>query len=656
MPRGSSLPALIDGPVGRPVTDDPATLLPDVVARRAAWPVLLVSMPFVSMSRPSLQIGLLSAIARSHGFPTDTAHLNLDLAAQIGEELYESISQHRGSALGDWLFSLAAFGDRAPDPGDRFLADHAPQLVADAAQRRSMEERLREVRHQEVPRYLDHLVADLPWDRYRVVGFTSTFAQSVPSIALAARLKERYPDLVVLFGGANLDGVMGPELVRSSPAIDYGITGEADLAFTEFLVALSEGRDPAGVGGVLCRRDGEVAPSRPAAPFDRLDELPVPDFEEYFARAEALDLLPRGGRRDLQVPFESSRGCWWGAKRHCTFCGLNGETMAYRAKSPDRVRRELAELARRCRTFDFEAVDNIVDTGYLETLFPALVEDGSTYRLFYEVKADLDRRQVGLLADAGVRRIQPGIESLSSHVLRLMRKGTRSWQNVNLLRWCRYHDITVGWNLLYGFPGETDLDYAEQATLLRQVVHLPPPLGAGRIWMERFSPIFLDREAFPATSVHPEASYGYVYPEAVDLDRLAYFFDYDLADTLHDEAFVETRSLIQAWMDAWSGEEVPSLVLWRSPGLIQIEDGRSEALRGTHTFEDPLAAIYLACSDAARSAAKVKEVLGLPCPTAEVEGALDGFVERGLMHRDGNLFLSLAIPSRPGTGPRPPQR
>jgi hypothetical protein len=97
-------------------------------------------------------------------------------------------------------------------------------------------------------------------------------------------------------------------------------------------------------------------------------------------------------------------------------------------------------------------------------------------------------------------------------------------------------------------------------------------------------------------------------------------------------------------------------VLWQAPGLIQIEDSRREAGAGTHTFEDPLASVYLACSDAPRTPAKVKAALDLPHPVDEVESVLDEFVRRDLMHRDGNLFVSLAIPARPGSGPPPPVR
>ena len=77
-----------------------------------------------------------------------------------------------------------------------------------------------------------------------------------------------------------------------------------------------------------------------------------------------------------------------------------------------------------------------------------------------------------------------------------MRKGVRAGQNINLLRWAQYYGITVSWNILWGFPGESEEDYAEQAALLPDLIHLQPPMSAGRIWMERFSPLFTDHDAF----------------------------------------------------------------------------------------------------------------------------------------------------------------
>src|SRR4030095_16127246 len=71
-----------------------------------------------------------------------------------------------------------------------------------------------------------------------------------------------------------------------------------------------------------------------------LDETPLPRFEEYFDRLAKTSFATELDA-DVQLVYESARGCWWGAKSHCTFCGLNGSSMAFRSKSPARVVQEL---------------------------------------------------------------------------------------------------------------------------------------------------------------------------------------------------------------------------------------------------------------------------------------------------------------------------
>jgi ribosomal peptide maturation radical SAM protein 1 len=234
------------------------------------------------------------------------------------------------------------------------------------------------LRDKEVPNYLDWLMETIDWSQFEVVRFTTTFQQNIASFALAARIKREFPSIKLLFGGANFEGEMGVELVRSITSVDYAIIGEGDCAFPEFLIALQEGRDPAEVPDVTCRRNGTVVEPRKWPPFAQMDDLPVPDYDEFFERAKALELLPRGPRRIVDIPFESARGCWWGEKHQCTFCGLNGLGIAFRAKSSGRVLEELSELTRRYRSFRFEAVDNVLDMSYLKTFFRSSSEKAPT--------------------------------------------------------------------------------------------------------------------------------------------------------------------------------------------------------------------------------------------------------------------------------------
>jgi len=599
--------------------------------------VVLVSMPFMDIDWPSIQLGLLGAILSRHGFPVRTVHANLDFAARLGVDYYRRLGHRSARLVAEWLFSVEAFGADAPDRDDRLLDDFAAELSDLGADWR---QRLLRTRYEDVPAYLDALAADQMWDGCRAVGFTSTFQQNTPSFALARRLKDRDPGLVTIFGGANFDGEMGPEWVRAVPAVDIAVVGEADTAFPRLLDRLVAGARPEAEPGVVCRSGGTLVSRPPAPPIRQMDDLPAPDYTEYFDRAGRLDLLPRTGPSAVRIPFESSRGCWWGEKHHCTFCGLNGSTMTFRGKSPQRLADELVSQARRYRSFRFHGVDNIVDMGYLKDLFPVLAEAGVTYEIFYEVKANLTREQVRTLAHGGVTHIQPGIESLNSRVLRLMNKGARAAQNINLLRWAKYYGVQVGWNLLWGFPGETERDYADQAGLLPHLAHLQPPVSAGRVWIERFSPLF---DQSPGKI--PETTYGYVYPAAVDLGKAAYFFEYDLPGALPADAYEGLLKSFAAWRAVSTGTRRPELTFWSSPGLVQIYDTRHDGAEGTYTFEGPLADLYAAASDRPITAAAARDRIGASLTVPQIQEAFDEFAQRGLMVLDESLALALALPA-----------
>lgn len=616
-------------------------------ARRIA----LVSMPFASTRRPSLQIGMLKGLAERVGWRADTLHLSLDFAALIGRDAYEVLCQHRGMQLSDWIFSVAAFGADAPDAKGDMLAS-LPLEYRDAltvfAPEGDVDRWLLRIRDALVPAYIGATRDVLIAVGYDVIAFTSTFQQNVASFALAASIKASNCDATLLFGGANFDDVMGVEFVRSMPFIDYAAIGEGDESFPEFLRRFANGEDVGDVPGIASRdENGGVRYRALRSPFMGLDDSPLPDYDEYFARFDRLGFQGDDPRRQIDLPVEGSRGCWWGAKSHCIFCGLNAGTMKYRAKSPARMLSEISWLSARHRSFHIEAVDNIIDMRLFESVLPELGANQHSWNIFFEVKSNLRPAQVAALAAAGVKRIQPGIESLSTPVLKLMRKGVTGIQNVNLLRWCAYHGIRASWNLLWGFPGETLSYYEDQIRLFPHLKHLQPPDGQGRIWMERFSPLFTQANAMGVTRLEPSVSYQSVYPDRVDLAKAAYFFDYEIKDALPDEAYQPLVSTLDAWRAAVHGPTRPTLEAFRTPGYIRIEDARNTGSAGMFELEGPLAAIYDAFFEAPAGIGVKAKAIGME--EAAVAAIVDDFAAQGLMMRDGNLALALALPARAAT-------
>jgi len=102
-------------------------------------------------------------------------------------------------------------------------------------------------------------------------------------------------------------------------------------------------------------------------------------------------------------------------------------------------------LARDYRRLEFAAVDNIIDMRYFGDFLPKLRDAGYDFRLFYETKANLKREHLHAMREAGVLSIQPGIESLSTPILKLMEKGVTALQNIRLLKWCAEFGLQPFW-------------------------------------------------------------------------------------------------------------------------------------------------------------------------------------------------------------------
>jgi ribosomal peptide maturation radical SAM protein 1 len=598
-----------------------------------------------ALERPAFGLSLLKARLGDSGVPCDVRYLNFAFAEFVGAADYQWVMTDLPytAFAGDWAFTRTLYGER-PEADRRYVDE-----VLRATWRLPEEDvaRILRVRRFTTP-FIDHCLAAVPWEEYAVIGFTSTFEQNIASLALARRVKEAHPRVAIAFGGANWEAVMGLELHRQFPFVDYVCSGEAEESFPALVRAIA-GSEPvtavaARIPGVVYRRAGESIATGPPAIARDLDALPVPDYSDYF-RDLAESSATSGVTPTLL--FESSRGCWWGAKSHCTFCGLNGGTMAFRSKSASRVLAELDTLTARWKLDRLETVDNIMDMKYFKEVLPALAQAGKPWRLFYEVKANLSRHQVALLRDAGVYRIQPGIESLSDHVLRLMRKGTTGLRNIQLLKWCREYGIEADWNLLYGFPGETPDDYARTLELLPSVRFLGPPAACGPVRLDRFSPYHDAPAAFGLVHVRPLATYRHLYPfDENALGRIAYYFDYDFTS---DADLRSCAGAVVAYVEAWRmNPEAGSLTAIEQPdGSLALRDTRVGATVPEVVLTGPDRAAYVYC-DELRTTRAVVDRLWWEFPDIEITDAqvvefLDSLVANRLMVTDGVHYLSLAI-------------
>jgi len=581
--------------------------------------------------------------------------LNVRFAQRIGLQFYEQIAR-AGYFHTEWFFSQALFGPRGTgemnngwtqiksDPGARSLLNNFRDVVG------LSEDDCERLASEHVPAFIDDCATAIDWSKYMVVGFTTTFAQSLSTLSLARRIKAAHPQVQIVMGGANVDSEMGVEVMRAFDWVDFVVHGEAEGSFPVLLQHIAAGRIDERVPGVSARRGGEVLRSDQAPPpLVNMNEVPAPDYSDYLAVMERT-----GFKKDLPVTlwFESSRGCWWGAKHHCTFCGLNHNGMAYRKKDAAKVYAEIVEMANTYRCLRLAATDNILANEYFSELLPKLAELDSDLQLFYEVKANLRREQLKLMAQAGIASIQPGIESFNSRVLQLMRKGVTAIQNIQLVKWCEEFGIQANYNILYGFPRETPHDYDDLATIFQQLGHLRPPGDCVRVVVERFSPYFFDKDKFNL-EYRPWRAYQYIYPTPrVDIPKIAYFFHGSWADQVGDpEAYIApARAALKAWR-AHAGKDTIFCHYEKGPGYVRIGDNRPrvpDAPLRTRGFDlnERLSAIFLFCDENhsfQSILAMMQARFGNDVTEAMVRKWLDELVNQWLMFREGDRYLSLAV-------------
>lgn len=618
----------------------------------------MICMPWGSISRPSLAMALLKRCITSAGFHVDLHYLNVAFAKQIGLPLYEQVADC-SEIEAEWFFSQRLFGRSGLGEMQNTWAE-----INEAAAAADLRDRLIEavggseeicasIANTHVPQFIDECISTIDWSQYDVIGFTTTFAQSLSSLLLARHIKSSFPGVAIVFGGANVDSNMGVESLRAFEWVDYVVHGEAEHSYPQLLLALSsdsaERALPPGVSGridnLLVRGDNS------ARPLGDLNQSPCPDYSDY------LTALDRAGLRNsvrLTLYFESSRGCWWGAKHHCTFCGLNATTMSYRKKNADRTLADIVHISHEYRSLRLAAVDNILPLDYLSTLLPEIAKLDLDVKLFYEVKANLRREQLRALKSAGVVDIQPGIESLSSRLLGLMRKGISAIQNVQLLKWCFEEDIHASWNLLYGFPGETDEDYKLLGERFRMVSHLRPPRAIGPIRFERFSPYFFDSEKFNLR-LYPSHLYESIYPRSrVALDEIAYYFDshtdanVSAVNKYLEEAIREWNS----WRTSWEQKEV-YCYYEKGPEFLIIHDNRNRgsSLRSAprrFALSDTTSKLYLYC-DECRSVESIlrymREVYSNKVSDNEVRAMIHNLAAQDLVLWEEDRVLALAVRS-----------
>ncbi|MGM0379445.1 MAG: RiPP maturation radical SAM C-methyltransferase [Bacillota bacterium] len=625
-----------------------------------ATDVCLVSMPYSNPQIPSLALGLLQATLVKEEIDARSIYANLLFNEQIGMEKYNK--SHYADPLipiAEWTFASSAFTNFKSND-DLILKE----IYKKISKRNNIKfgdfyNEMLFVKH-EAEKFITKLAKKILKMSPRVVACSSSLAQKVPSLALLRKIKMLNPNVITLMGGADCESIMGRGIHKCFTWVDYVITGEGEDIIVPLVNKIFKfGCDvpteslEKGIFAPIHREIGypskkQIENGNYRALAKSFVKQIIPIYDDYFKTLKSLPELSTRVRPSL--PIQSSRGCWYGK---CKFCGLNAPQTSYRSRPYDKILAELDELSTRYGVKHFEFLDNILDMKYFDNLIPELIKRKAPYKLFFEIRSSLSKKQFKMIKDAGVIMCQPGIESLHSSALKEIRKGVKAWQNIQTLKWGRQFGIHIYWSILHTFPFEKDEWYKEVSELIPLITHLYPPSGTGNIEYQRNSHYFNHKDKYNLKLTNLPL-YSYIYPlNNKEIKEISFSFEDEFYSLLRNDkrmsvlfrrpGLYKVGSALIEWKELVKSDKKPKLVMEVKKEKIIIEDTRPISVASKFELRGIQKEIYLECDQAIKEKDLRKNYIDNGYSVSELNKAIDFLVNNKLLLCIDKRLLSLAI-------------
>ena len=255
-----------------------------------------------------------------------------------------------------------------------------------------------------------------------VVGLSVCFpGQLQPAYAFALKIKRELPHVHVTCGGPGITQMLirltGQRLARALGPFDSACVFEGEHTLLGLVRALEEKRPLRECANVVVRDKLMGARWLSGHGMEDLKVLPPPDFDglpldTYFAP-------------QLVLPYDPTRGCYWGK---CTFChyGLaEVGTAAYRERELSGIVEHLRVLSEKHDTRYFYFSQDSVAPKTIVKLSQAIIDAGLDIRWATDLKPEkyLTQERADILRKAGAVACALGVESGSDRVLKLIDKG-----------------------------------------------------------------------------------------------------------------------------------------------------------------------------------------------------------------------------------------
>jgi len=604
--------------------------------------LLLVSTPFAESSIPSIQLALLESYLKERDVNVTTKNLYLNAAEIYGLNNYNFlINSPNDSYLAQLAFSKYLF----PYHWDRniqkirYFYDNIITTDQKYKDTLPFEKYL-----EKTDNFYSYAIHPYNWQKADIIGFTLNYGQFLSSLAISKKIKEKFPEKKIVFGGSSIINELGKKTLKTFDWIDYIISGEGEEPL--FLLATEE-KDISSIPGLIFRKNKEIICNKNDTFYD-INDLSYPDFHSYLQELSIIsDEVQQYYALFGRLPIELSRGCWW---NNCTFCNISSYHKKYREKKIKRFVEELDYLSETYKNLTFQVIGNTLPQQDYKKLCEQIIELGKDFNLYIEARAgQLKSDDYNLLKKAGFCNIQTGIEAFSPNYLKKMNKGVKVIDNIAALKFSKENGIFNSYNIIINYPNEEHIDFLETIHNIDFIKNYLDPPQISQFVVGYDSPIYKNLEKFNIEKLESKLIDTLMYPPEILRQEIFFFNQFKRKNEIKENKW---NKLVLDWKEGIESKEINAvkrktiierLIFYYIDGksYLKIYDNRNNKNVMIYVLNEKEREIILSCEDVI-TFEKLKEKIS-NISEDELKNILKIFVEAGIVFNEDDLYLSLPL-------------
>lgn len=302
---------------------------------------------------------------------------------------------------------------------------------------------------------LSMLKEEISRNKPEIVGISFMTPQYNHVVKILKLVKEIDSNAKTVAGGPHVSAL--PQEMLDIPELDFVVVGEGENTMRELVATLS-GRgnlkieDIKGIGFI---KNYKYILNEPRELISDLDAIPFPAW--HLLPMDKYSVANLGGRRNLPVyPLLSSRGC----PNQCIFCSSHVVFQRkFRQRTAENIIAEIECLNKEYGATQFDFVDDTVTVNKkrMELLCDYFISSRKEYLWMCNSRVNTITKELLIkMYEAGCRRIDFGVESANTDILKNIKKRITLEQVINAHHWAKQAGMIVSSFFMVGNLGETE--------------------------------------------------------------------------------------------------------------------------------------------------------------------------------------------------------